>query len=108
MNPDTIPVGIFAEAETAITGNTVQGVPGVAIAAGYGTFLHNVLISGNVVSESDIGIGVSVVDGAGLVHIGTNAIAAGQHAMVGLAWTDIVEPDLATNAARYLNVSLGS
>lgn len=107
VNPDTVPIGIFAEAETAITGNTVQGVPGVAIAAGYGTFLHNVLISGNVVSQSDIGIGVSVVDGAGRVHIGTNAIAARQQVMVGLAWTDIVEPDLAANAARYLNVSLG-
>lgn len=108
VNPDTIPIGIFAEAETAITGNTVQGVPGVAIAAGYGTFLRNVLIAGNVISESDIGIGVSVVDGAGRVHIGGNAITARQHAVVGLAWTDIVEADLAGNAERYPNVSLGS
>lgn len=107
VNPDTIPIGIFAEAETAITGNTVQGVPGVAIAAGYGTFLRNVLISSNVVSESDIGIGVSVVDGAGAVHIGGNVISARQHAMVGLAWTEIVEPDLGSNAGRYPNVSLG-
>ena len=108
VNPDTIPIGIFAEAETAITGNTVQGVPGVAIAAGYGTFLRNVLIAGNVISESDIGIGVSVVDGAGRVHIGGNAITARQHVVVGLAWTDIVEADLAGNAERYPNVSLGS
>nr|WP_295889227.1 TIGR03808 family TAT-translocated repetitive protein [uncultured Devosia sp.] len=107
VNPDTIPIGIFAEAETAITGNTVQGVPGVAIAAGYGTFLRNVLISGNVVSESDIGIGVSVVDGAGPVHIGGNAVVARQHAMVGLAWSDIVEADLAANAGRYPNVTVG-
>lgn len=108
VNPDTVPIGIFAEAETAITGNTVQGVPGVAIAAGYGTFLRNVLISDNVVSESDIGIGVSVVDGAGPVHIGGNAIVARQHAVVGLAWTDVVEPDLRANAARYPNVALAN
>ena len=107
VNPDTIPIGIFAEAEAAITGNTVQNVPGIAIAAGYGTFLRNVLISGNVVSESDIGIGVSVVDGAGPVVIGTNALVAREHAVVGLAWTDVVEPDLLANAARYPNVSLG-
>jgi uncharacterized secreted repeat protein (TIGR03808 family) len=107
VNPDTIPVGIFAEAETAITGNTVQGVPGVAIAAGYGTFLRNVLISGNVISDSDIGIGVSVVDGAGSVHIGGNAIAAREHAVVGLSWTEVVETDLAGNAERYPNVSVG-
>ena len=108
VNPDTIPIGIFAEAETAITGNTVQGVPGVAIAAGYGKFLRNVLISGNVISESDIGIGVSVVDGAGKAHVGGNAIAARQHAIVGLAWTEIVEADLAANAGRYANVSFGN
>lgn len=108
VNPDTIPIGIFAEAETAITGNSVQGVPGVAIAAGYGTFLRNVLISGNVISESDIGIGVSVVDGAGPVHIGGNAIVARDHAVVGLAWSDIVETDLAANAGRYPNVTVSS
>lgn len=107
VNPDTIPIGIFAEAETAITGNTVQGVPGVAIAAGYGPFLRNVLIGGNVVSDSDIGIGVSVVDGAGAVHIGGNAVTARQHDVVGLAWTEVVEPDLMANAARYSNVTLG-
>jgi len=108
VNPDTVPIGIFAEAETAITGNTVQGVPGVAIAAGYGTFLRNVLISGNVVSDSNVGIGVSVVDGAGSVHIGGNALSARDHAVVGLAWLDIVETDLLSNAGRYPNVTVSS
>lgn len=107
VNPDTVPIGIFAEAETAITGNAVQNVPGIAIAAGYGTFLRNVMIGGNTVSESDIGIGVSVVDGAGSVVIGSNAIAARDNAIVGLAWTDIVEPDLKANADRYSNVTFG-
>lgn len=106
VNPDTIPIGIFAEAETAITGNSVQNVPGVAIAAGYGTFLRNVLISSNVVSQSTIGIGVSVVDGAGPVHIGHNAVTASQYAVVGLAWSEVVEPDLIANAGRYGNVSV--
>ena len=106
VNPDTIPIGIFAEAETAITGNSVQNVPGVAIAAGYGPFLRNVLISANVVSDSTIGIGVSVVDGAGAVHIGDNAVSARDHAIVGLAWSDVVEPDLVANAGRYDNVTI--
>jgi len=106
VNPDTIPIGIFAEAETAITGNSVQNVPGVAIAAGYGPFLRNVLISANVVSDSTIGIGVSVVDGAGAVLIGDNAVSARDHAIVGLAWSDVVEPDLIANAERYGNVSV--
>ena len=106
VNPDTIPIGIFAEAETAITGNSVQNVPGVAIAAGYGPFLRNVLISANVVSDSTIGIGVSVVDGAGAVLIGSNMVSARDYAVVGLAWSDVVEPDLVANAGRYDNVTI--
>lgn len=106
VNPDTIPIGIYAEAETAITGNTVQNVPGVGIAAGYGPYLRNVLISDNVVSGSTIGIGVSVVDEAGAVHIGDNLVAGAEHDVVGLAWTDVVEPDLVANAAKYPNVTV--
>ncbi|MGV8854314.1 MAG: TIGR03808 family TAT-translocated repetitive protein [Devosia sp.] len=105
VNPDTVPVGIFAEAQTAITGNTVQNVPGIAIAAGYGSFLQNVLISGNVVSASITGIGVSVVEGAGPVHIGGNTITGAKNAVAGLAWDEMVEPDLVANGARYPNVS---
>lgn len=105
VNPDTSPVGIFAEAQTAITGNTVQNVPGLAIAAGYGSFLQNVLISGNVISTSITGIGVSVVDGAGPVHIGGNSIVGAAHAVVGLAWDEVVETDLVANGTRYANVS---
>ena len=107
VNPDTIPIGIYAEAETAITGNVVQNVPGLAIMAGYGTFLRNVLISGNVVYASNIGIGVSVVDEAGPVLIADNLIHDPlNYAVVGLAWTEVVETDLLANAGKYPNVTI--
>lgn len=109
VNPDTRPYGIAAEAEAAITGNTVQNVPGIAIAAGNGPFLRNVLIASNVISTSNIGIAVSVVEGAGPVHIANNIISnARDHAVVGMAWRDIVEPDLITNAGRFANVTVDS
>ncbi|WEK02827.1 MAG: TIGR03808 family TAT-translocated repetitive protein [Candidatus Devosia phytovorans] len=104
VNPDTLPIGIFAEADTAISGNTVTQVPGVAIAAGYGAFLRNVVITANVVTESNYGIGVSVVEGAGKVRIGDNVISSSAHDVVGMAWDEVVETDLAVNAARYANV----
>ncbi|MET3926233.1 TIGR03808 family TAT-translocated repetitive protein [Devosia sp. 2618] len=106
VNPDTTPIGIFAEADAAITGNTVQKVPGVGIVAGFGPFLRNVMISGNVVTASNIGIGVSVVDGAGKVKIAGNLVDARDHAVVGLAWDQIMEPDLLSNASRYGNVTV--
>lgn len=109
VNPDTSPYGIAAEAEAAITGNTVQNVPGIAIAAGNGPFLRNVLIASNVISASNIGIAVSVAEGAGPVHIANNIISnARDYAVVGMAWRDIVEPDLITNASRFANVTVDS
>ena len=108
VNPDTIPLGIYAEADTAITGNTVESVPGVGIAAGYGPYLRNVAIAGNVVSKCLIGIGISVVDGAGVVTVSGNSVSEAQHEVAGLAWKDIVEPDLAGHATDHPNVRFGS
>lgn len=106
VNPDTIPLGIFAEADTAITGNVVENVPGVAIGAGWGPYLRNVLISDNVVIGSDIGIGVSLAEGVGAVTIGSNRIEARQHAIAGMLWTDVAEPELADVADRYPHVTM--
>jgi uncharacterized secreted repeat protein (TIGR03808 family) len=106
-NPDVSPYGIYAEAETVISGNTIENVPGRAIAAGYGPFLRNVVISGNMVRKADIGIAVSVVEGTGAVHIADNLLAEIlDHQVAGLAWDEVVEPDLLANAARFANVSV--
>lgn len=108
VNPDTTPIGIAAEAEAAITGNTVANVPGIAFFAGYGPYLRNVLIASNVAYAVHIGIGVSVVAEAGPVHIANNVINDPlDYAMVGLAWSEIVETDLAANIDRYPNVTIG-
>ncbi|WP_052726250.1 TIGR03808 family TAT-translocated repetitive protein [Devosia epidermidihirudinis] len=108
VNPDSTPYGIFAEADAAITGNTVQKVPGTGIGAGAGPYLRNVIIASNVISTTVIGVAVSVVDGAGKVHIADNLISDSGIAIAGMAWRDVVEPDLATNAARYPNVTVGN
>lgn len=105
VNPDTTPFGIFAEADATITGNVVDNVPGLAIGAGWGPYLRNVVVADNIVTNALIGIGVSLADGAGAVAISGNRIDASQHAIAGLAWTDVVEPDLAAAADRYPQVS---
>ncbi|MDB5530609.1 MAG: family TAT-translocated repetitive protein [Devosia sp.] len=101
VNPDTSPVGIYAEAETAVTGNTIYRVPGAGIVAGYGQYLSNVLVANNVLYDILIGIGVSVARGAGNAQIANNLIFDPDHAVVGMAWADMVEPDLIANAAKY-------
>ncbi len=106
-SPDGVRYGIYAEAQTAVTGNTVATVAGVGIAAGNGKFLDNVLIADNVISASDTGIGVSVADGAGKVRIAGNMISGAKvHGIVGMRWTDIASPDLVADAAQFPNVSI--
>lgn len=108
VNPDTRPVGIYAEAETVVANNVVEAVPGVGIALGYGPFLRNVTASGNVISDVDIGIGVSVVDDArvGRALVSSNVIAARQHAIAGLEWERVVSDDLVRDAGRYPKVTV--
>jgi len=109
VNPDTRPIGIYAEAETTVTGNVVEAVPGIGIMAGYGTFLRNVVISDNVINAAHIGIGVSVVEdpSPGPVMISDNLIVEPlEHGIVGLHWDDIASDDLVRDAGRYPHVTI--
>ena len=106
-NPDTRPVAIFAEADTAITGNVIEAVPGAGISAGWGQYLRNVLISGNVVREIDYGIVVSVAEGAGQVRVANNLIAgARKRAISGFAWTEAQGEDLAVTPDQFATVTV--
>jgi len=103
-NPDTTPCGIFAEADVAITGNVVDSVPGPGILAGWGPFLRNVLVNGNVVRNTQIGIAASVAEGAGSAQITGNTISGAETPLAGMAWTEMRSGDLATDAGRFANV----
>ena len=106
-NPDARPVGIYVEAETTVTGNTVQNVPGPGIAAGYGPYLRNVVIADNVISGADTAIAVSVVEKAGPVRIAGNMISGTRTApIVGMAWEKVVSADLLADAAKFPAVTL--
>lgn len=107
-NPDTIPIGIFAEADTAITGNVVENVPGTGIGAGWGPYLRNVLVSDNVVKDVLIGVAVSVAEGAGAVRIDGNLISgASAAALAGMRWQVIETADLARDADQFPHVDVG-
>jgi len=106
-NPDSGPVGISAQADTAVTGNTVSNVPGVGINAGYGPYVRNVIIADNVISEIDTAIDVSVAPGAGPVRIAGNMISGARvNAIIGTEWEKLSSADLAADAAQFPNVSI--
>ena len=109
VNPDTTPFGIAAEADAAVTGNVVENVPGVGIAAGWGPYLRDVLVADNLVRTVRVGIAVSVAEGAGSAQVSGNMVSgATRAAIVGSAWRDIVSADLAADIARFPALSVSS
>ncbi|MGB3274226.1 MAG: TIGR03808 family TAT-translocated repetitive protein [Xanthobacteraceae bacterium] len=79
---DDAGVGIGVEADTAVTGNVIENAPRIGILAGWGKYLRDVTITGNVIRDAPIGIGVSVVDGAGTALVGNNLISGARRAAV--------------------------
>jgi uncharacterized secreted repeat protein (TIGR03808 family) len=106
---DDAGIGIYVEADTSVTGNVIEKAPSFGIMAGWGRYLRDVAISGNVIRKSFIGIGVSVADGAGSALINSNVISdTPRGAVVGLDHAKPVTPDLTANgAAKYAQVALG-
>lgn len=100
--------GISAEADTTINGNTIDGAPNIGIALGWGPYLRNVSVTGNVIRQAGEGIAVSVADGAGKAVITGNIfdqIATG--AVFGHAWDKIVTGDMAKHGNQgFANVTI--
>jgi uncharacterized secreted repeat protein (TIGR03808 family) len=108
-NPNAPPAcGISAEADTAITGNVIESVQGDGITAGWGPSLRDVIITGNLVRDADVGVSVSVAPEAGTATITDNLIAdVRSGAIVGRAWDKTVTGDLSKEGAdRYAQLSI--
>ncbi|MGA0530532.1 TIGR03808 family TAT-translocated repetitive protein [Hansschlegelia sp. KR7-227] len=96
-------VGIGVEADVAVTGNVVENAADIGIALGFGPYLRDVTVSGNVVRNCEVGIGVSVVDGAGPATIVGNTITGSRRgAVFGYRWWDVATPDLAVGGGGGL------
>ena len=87
--------GIFAEADTAVTGNVVDGAARWGIALGWGPYLRDVAVTGNVVRDAQVGVAVSVAEGAGAALIADNVLRARAGAVVGHRWRERATGDLA-------------
>jgi uncharacterized secreted repeat protein (TIGR03808 family) len=75
---------------------------------GFGQYLRDVAVTGNVVRKADIGIAVSVAPGAGSALIANNVIAdVLRGAIIGTDGRRIVTGDLTKGGAeRYAHLSL--
>jgi uncharacterized secreted repeat protein (TIGR03808 family) len=107
---DDAGIGIYVEADTAVSGNVVENAPAFGIVAGWGKYLRDVAINGNVIRNAPVGIGVSVVAGAGTASVTGNMISgATRGAVVGLDHARTVSADLTREgSARFAQISLGA
>lgn len=88
-------IGIAVEADAAVTGNVIDGAPRAGIWVGWGPYLRNVSVTGNVVRRTPVGITVSVVDGVASALISDNLIqGARDGAVVGMRWAERASDDL--------------
>lgn len=107
---DDAGIGIYVEADTSVTGNVIENAPSFGIVAGWGKYLRDVVISGNVIRNAFVGVGISVVPGAGTALVNNNMISGTPRgAVVGLDHARAITPDLsAEGAQRFAQVVIGT
>ncbi|TXJ13049.1 MAG: TIGR03808 family TAT-translocated repetitive protein [Afipia sp.] len=106
---DDAGIGIVVEADAAVTGNVIENAPSFGIMAGWGKYLRDVTITGNVVRNAFVGIGVSVVSGAGTALVSNNLISGSRgSAIVGLDHAKTATGDLGKEgSSRFPQIVLG-
>src|SRR3954469_3943704 len=98
---DDAGVGIYIEADSSVTGNVIENAPSFGIVAGWGKYLRDIAITGNVIRKAFVGIGVSVVPGAGTALVNNNMISeTPRGAVVGLDHARAVTTDLSAEGAQ--------
>jgi uncharacterized secreted repeat protein (TIGR03808 family) len=107
---DDAGIGIYVEADTTVSGNVIENAPSFGIVAGWGKYLRDVAITGNVIRNAFVGVGVSVTSGAGTALVSSNMISdAPRGAVVGLDHARPITPDLTTEGApRFAQVVVGT
>ncbi len=107
---DDAGIGIYVEADSSVTGNVIENAPAFGIVAGWGKYLRDVAITGNVIRKALAGIGVSVVPGAGTALVNNNMISeTPRGAVVGLDHARAITTDLSVDGAqRYAQVVIGT
>ena len=104
---DPAGIGIGVEADTAVTGNVIENAPTAGILLGWGRYLRDVTVTGNVVRAAGVGIAVSVAAGAGSAVIADNLISGALHgAIIGMDGHIAVTGELANDGKRFAHLTI--
>ncbi|MDP9812532.1 putative secreted repeat protein (TIGR03808 family) [Rhizobium tibeticum] len=90
-------IGIAAEADTLVCGNVIEGAPRWGLQLGWGPYLRNLVVTGNIIRKAPVGCAVSVAKGAGTAVITDNVFQeTPDGAVLGFEWDKKVSGELAT------------
>ena len=99
--------GIALEADTTASGNVIENVPKAGFLVGWGPFMRNIVITGNVVRKAATGVQVSVVEGTGKAVITDNVFDAIKGSAIGgFRWADQVTGDMAKGGKKPGNLTI--
>ncbi|WLR93567.1 TIGR03808 family TAT-translocated repetitive protein [Shinella zoogloeoides] len=99
--------GIAVEADTVVSGNTIENAPKWGLALGWGPYMRGLVVSGNLVRSSPVGCAVTVVEDAGSALISGNIFEETPDAAIaGYRWNERTTGDLATDGAAFAHLTI--
>ena len=100
-------IGIGVEADTVVSGNVIENVPRFAMLVGWGPYLRNVSVTGNIVRQARVGCAVSVVEDAGGALISDNIFDGMEDgAILGFRWHDRATGELIDGKERFAHLTI--
>lgn len=99
--------GIAVEADTVVSGNTVENAPKWGLMLGWGPYMRGLVVSGNLVRQSPVGCAVTVVEEAGSALISGNIFEdTPNSAIAGYRWNERTTGDLASEGSTFAHLTI--
>lgn len=99
--------GIAVEADTVVSGNTVENAPRWGLMLGWGPYMRGLVVSGNLVRGSPVGCGVTVVENAGSALVTGNIFEdTPEAAIAGFRWSERATGDLAKDGSTHAHLTI--
>lgn len=100
-------IGIAAEADSVISGNAIDTVEKWGMSLGWGPYLRNLAVTGNMVRAVPVGCAVSVAEGAGAALISGNVFSQTPTAAIaGFRWNEQASGELIGGGEAFPGVSV--
>ncbi|MBB5045226.1 TIGR03808 family TAT-translocated repetitive protein [Shinella fusca] len=99
--------GIAVEADTVVSGNTVENAPKWGLVLGWGPYMRGLVATGNLVRRSPVGCAVSVVEDAGSALVSGNIFEeTPEAAIAGYRWNERATGDLAQEGSTFTHLTI--